>query len=197
VNSQLQAIVAALEGAGQRVQSLLVDVPAAQWTRRPEPGRWSAAECVAHLNLSSEAILPLLRSAVHETASAPAPVRYRRDPLGWVVWRAMAPSGGLKTRTAPTFEPRVVDTPEDLVADFIRLQAGLTACVADAEGRQLDRVTLRSPFDARIRYNLYSALTLVPRHQHRHLLQAEQAALAAEAVVSPATARGGSVWSRA
>ena len=192
MNSQLQAIAAALDDAGERVRLLLADVPAERWTLRPEPGRWSAAECVAHLNLSSEAVLPLLRAAVGEAAPAPAPVRYRRDALGWVVWRAMAPSGGLKSRTSPTFEPRVIDAPGDLVADFIRLQTGLTACVADAEGRRIDHVTLRSPFDSRVTYTLYSALTLVPRHQHRHLLQAERAARAAEYAASPAA-----VWSRA
>ena len=31
-----------------------------------------------------------------------------------------------------------------------------------------------SPFDGRLRYNLYSCLTILPAHQHRHLWQAER-----------------------
>ena len=31
-----------------------------------------------------------------------------------------------------------------------------------------------APIDARARYNLFAALGIVPRHQHRHLWQAEQ-----------------------
>ena len=63
-----------------------------------------------------------------------------------------------------------------LVAEFRALQADLLACVAAASGLPLDRITVASPVDARLRCNLYAALTLVPRHQHRHLLQAERAA---------------------
>ena len=38
----------------------------------------------------------------------------------------------------------------------------------------LGRLWIISPFDARIRYNAYACLTILPRHQHRHLWQAEQ-----------------------
>ena len=72
------------------------------------------------------------------------------------------------------------------MADFERLQSEVIACVSAAEGLPIDNVKLASPFDARVRYNLYAALTLVPRHQHRHLLQAERAAgVAGAGSVSP------------
>jgi hypothetical protein len=37
-------------------------------------------------------------------------------------------------------------------------------------------VRITSPFNERVRYNVYSALTILAVHQHRHLWQAEQAA---------------------
>jgi hypothetical protein len=37
------------------------------------------------------------------------------------------------------------------------------------------RLRIRSPFDSRLRYNLYSCLTIIPAHQRRHLAQAEEA----------------------
>jgi hypothetical protein len=52
----------------------------------------------------------------------------------------------------------------------------MIACVREADRLPIDRVTLRSPFDARVTCNLYAALTLIPRHQQRHVLQAEHAA---------------------
>ena len=45
-----------------------------------------------------------------------------------------------------------------------------------AQDLPIDRVKMASPFDGRVKYNLYAAMTIVPRHQHRHLLQAERAA---------------------
>jgi hypothetical protein len=62
------------------------------------------------------------------------------------------------------------------MADFERLQAEVIACVRTADGLPIDHIKLVSPFDARLRYNLFAALTIIPRHQHRHLLQAERAA---------------------
>ena len=71
------------------------------------------------------------------------------------------------------------------MAEFSRLQSEIIACVRAADGLPIDHVTVRSPFDARVTYNLYSALTLIPRHQERHALQAERAASVPVAEPSP------------
>lgn len=71
------------------------------------------------------------------------------------------------------------------MADFARLQSEIIACVREADLLPIDRVTLRSPFDARVTFNLYAALTLIPRHQQRHVLQAERAAGVLVSELSP------------
>jgi hypothetical protein len=63
---------------------------------------------------------------------------------------------------------------DHLLAEFERLQADQMVCVTEADGLRLGQMWIRSPFDPRIRYNAYSCLTILPRHQHRHLWQAEQ-----------------------
>ena len=35
-------------------------------------------------------------------------------------------------------------------------------------------VKITSPFNPRLRYNLYACLTILPPHQERHIWQAEQ-----------------------
>ena len=185
---QLSAIIGDLHAAVQRLDTLRSALPDAAWTRRPGVARWSPAECVAHLNLTSEALLPVLRAGLEQASKGPRPgSRYRRDLVGWVIWKVIAPSARLRTRTVPAFMPSVEGSPAEVLADFERLQSEIIACVRAAEGRAIDHVKLASPFDARVRYNLYAALTLVPRHQHRHLLQAERAA----AVVPEASALAG------
>ena len=133
---------------------------------------------MAHLNLTSRASLPLLKAALHEAADDRNGValKYRRDVVGWMVWRLIAPSNGLRTRTLPAFVPSGDEPVEMILADFTRLQSEVIECVRAADGLPIDRVTLRSPFDGRVRCNLYAALTLIPRHQHRHARQAERAA---------------------
>ena len=182
LDPQLRAIVSDLESAQDRLAGLYAEVSSDVWRRRPGEGRWSPAECLAHLNLTSRALVPLLRAGIEQAQAhevEPARLRrYRRDVTGWLIWMAMAPSAGFRTRTTPAFIPSEADLSGDLVSEFVRLQADVIACVRAAEGLPIHRVMVVSPFGARVKYNLYAALTLVSRHQHRHLRQAERAARA-------------------
>ncbi len=178
VDPQLDAVIGDLESAEQRLRHLRETLACDGWHRRPDASQWSPAECVAHLNLTSRALVPVLRAGLEHTAGRPIRPgsRYRRDPIGWLIWKLMPPSGGLKTRTGQAFVPSDAVTPPDaLITEFEQLQSDVIACVRAADGLPIDRVKVVSPFDARVRYNLFAALTMVPRHQHRHLLQAERA----------------------
>jgi hypothetical protein len=178
VDPQLNVVIADLLSAEQRLCQLHSTLPRDAWTRRPAVGRWSPAECVAHLNLTTQALLPLLRTGLEAAADGRrrAASRYRRDLVGWMIWKVVAPVGGLRTRTVAALTPPVDCPPESVMAEFERLQPDMIRCVSRADGLAIDQIKVVSPFDARLKYNLYAALTMVPRHQHRHLLQAERAA---------------------
>ena len=92
-------------------------------------------------------------------------------------------------RSAAAFVPTAEQSAEVGLAEFDRLQDALVACVRAAEGLAIDRVTVVSPFHDCLHYNLYSAFTLVARHQHRHLLQAEHAAVESSVPASPTRRR--------
>jgi hypothetical protein len=171
-------VTADLQSAQTRLNALHARLSLDAWRRRPSGNAWSAAECVAHLNLTSEAMLPKLRAGLEEAGNAHrrAASRHRRGLIGWLMWQAVSPTGRLRTKTRPAFVPSGEEPPEVLVAEFDRLQSEVLACVSAADGLPIDDVKVASPFDERVRYNLYAALTLVPRHQHRHLRQAERAA---------------------
>jgi hypothetical protein len=187
MHPQLQAVVDEFDAASTRLHSLAARLDDAQWQRRAEAGRWSMAECVAHLNLTSQAFLPILDDAIARARRATAgagqrvdspSLRYRRDPLGWLLWKVIGPPVRIRTRTPPAFVPTGTATARQLIAEFDRLQHEQIARVRAADGLPLQRVKVRSPFDERVKYNLYACLTILPRHQHRHLWQAEQVRLA-------------------
>jgi hypothetical protein len=69
--------------------------------------------------------------------------------------------------------------PDELVAEFERWHAQQLALVREADGLPIQAVKVTSPVDARVRYNVFSALCILARHEHRHLWQAEQGALIA------------------
>jgi len=135
------------------------------------------AECVAHLNLTGAAFVPALRQALAApgiSRNVAHSHRYRRDPIGWLLWWALRPGARMRVKTTEPFIPRETAAVGEVLPEFDRLQEQQVACVRVAEGLPLERLRIRSPFGQRIRYNLYSALTILPRHQHRHLSQAAE-----------------------
>lgn len=180
MHPQLQAIADEFRAAQRRLHRLAHDVPDERWAVRPAPERWSPAECVEHLNLTAEAFLPPLREAIEEgrrngiEGTGP----YRRDPIGWLLWKVMPPPVRRMRKTGAAFVPTAGRSPTEIRARFDALQQQQIDCLASADGLDLQRLKLRSPFDGRVHYNLYSALSILPRHQERHIWQAERAASA-------------------
>jgi hypothetical protein len=178
MRQELTDLVAQYDAALARLHALAAALPADAAARRPADGGWSPAECVAHLNLTSQAFVPILHAGLDEARrlGKPAPARLTRDILGWLVSKVAGPNRRFKSKTPPSFVPTGDRPLEELVVEFERLQADHVACVREADGLPIDRVKVPSPFEARLRYSLYSALTLIPAHQQRHLIQAEIAA---------------------
>jgi DinB family protein len=176
MHADLQLVADEYKSAQARLRGLVRAVPAERWSQRADPARWSVAECVAHLNLTSATYLPLLRDGVGRARMLERrPIgRYRRDPIGWLLWATMGPPVRVRLRTSARFVPSSVAAPAVLVEEFDRLQAAQLDCLAQGDGLPLSQVRIKSPFNARLRYNLYACFTILPRHQHRHLWQAER-----------------------
>jgi len=175
MHPQLQAIADDLRAASARVARLHTTLPTDRWTERNDPARWSVAECVEHLNLSSAGMLPPIEAAAIEARRLPRNSRrLRRDPVGWVLGKFVGPEYAGRMPTTPPMMPARELEPAHVVADFERWQARTHEVLAQCDGVPVDRVKLTSPFNARVRYNLYAGLLILARHQHRHLQQAER-----------------------
>ena len=181
MHPQLQDLLDQFTAARERLHRLAAAVPAEGWARRPSPDSWSPGECVAHLNLTSRVFIPQLRDAIREARGlgGSAPSRYRRGVLGWLLWRMTGPGQGMKIKTASKFVPGSAASPAELVAEFDALQDQQMELVRSADGLPIHRIRVTSPFDARVKYNAFAALSILPTHQHRHLDQAERAGASA------------------
>jgi hypothetical protein len=183
VREQLAAVVQSLEYAQSRLRTLTDKLSDKDWSKRPGPDRWSAAGCVEHLNLTSRAYLPLLRDATaHAREIGGAPRKhYKRDPIGWFMSMMIGPMRHLgkfkvgRVKTTASFVPKGGQPRDQLLSEFVRLQADLVTLIRSGDGLPLDAVKIVSPFGGRMKYSAYSALVIVARHQHRHIQQAEDA----------------------
>jgi len=177
MHPQLEKIIADFGAASERLRRISTSYTHEDWSRAPEPGSWSAAECVAHLNMTAEAFVPLLTEAYARARAlgGTTPARLRRDILGWLIWRSTKPGGKIRVKTTPSFIPLRSYDKGQLERDFARLQTTQVELVRAADGLPIHRVKTVSPFAERLSYSVYSALTILSAHQHRHLGQAERA----------------------
>lgn len=181
MHPQLSSIVNEFESGTARLRRLAEVVPADRWVVRPAVGRWSVGECVTHLNLTTDGFRPIVREGLERARSLrrdgkAAAGAYRRGVLGSLLLWAISRPGRFRTRTAPAFVPAAVTDVATLVAGFQRRQEEQIGWVREADGLPLDVVKVTSAFDSRVRYNLFAALSVLARHQQRHLWQAEEAA---------------------
>lgn len=175
--SPIVAITAQFDTNSAQHGRLVEGRTSAELTLRPEPARWSIAEHVEHMSLTTEAYLPLLASAARELrerglrSNGP----YRSTWTGRLLAWMLEPPVRMRVKSAAEFVPGPAVDPTRVAERFADLQRALSSELAALDGYALDRVRIASPFNARVRYDVWSALRIIAVHQRRHLWLAERA----------------------
>jgi hypothetical protein len=178
LNLQLEEIKTQLDAASQKADSIVESVSFEQLKMRPQPDQWSIAECLAHLNLSSEAEINVLDDAYeqNQTKRMYAEKQFKMDLLGrFLKWTLEPPPMSLsRLKTTEMFQPVNIEPLGEVLPTFLALQEQLKACADAANGLPLDRIKVVSPFNTRVKYNLLSCFHILLAHERRHLWQAER-----------------------
>lgn len=72
MHPQLQSVTDEFAAAQERLHVLAASMPEEWWAERADLAGWSVGECVAHLNLTAEAYLPLIRRGIERDAASAA-----------------------------------------------------------------------------------------------------------------------------
>ena len=169
-----------LNDATRQAWALVQSTDPRLFTVRPAQGSWSAAECISHLSISTEMFLPVLKKAIEDarTRGLTSKKEPGMDVLGRVLKWFLEPPIRQRMRTSAPFVPRSVRAKAEAFGEFASLQSKLAELLEGARGLNLRKLKIVSPFDRRVKYNVYSAFKIVVAHQRRHLWQAEQAVAA-------------------
>lgn len=168
---------AELKDGVDRARTLVDNTPARLFTVRPALTHWSAAECLSHLSITSEMFVPVLRRVLDDARSKHlsgngAP---KMDLIGRILRWFLEPPVRTRVKTAPAFVPKSIRAKSEALAEFTGLQNQLLDLLRSARDLPIGKLKVISPFDRRVKYNVYSAFLIVTAHQRRHLWQAEQA----------------------
>jgi hypothetical protein len=174
----IEGVEKELNDATQRAWTLVQSTDGRLFTVRPNTSSWSAAECLSHLSISTELFLPVLQKAIDDARKRGFTDTKRQpkmDVIGRVLRWFLEPPIRQRVKTRAPFVPRSVRAKAEAFGEFAALQSKLAEQIAAARDLDLGKVKIVSPFDKRVRYNIYSAFRIVIAHQRRHLWQAEQA----------------------
>jgi hypothetical protein len=176
LHPQLAQLAAELRAVTDRARALAAGLDEEGFARRPAPERWSPAECLAHLNLTTRAFLPLIDEALARGRASDrrSGGRYRRDLVGWLLGRSLEPPARYRMPTTAPFVPSSVGSRDAVVGEFVVLQEELIRRVEAGSGQDLNRLRVASAFNPRFKYNLFSCFSVLAAHERRHLWQAER-----------------------
>jgi len=176
VNEELQDCLRQIEAVQRDAQALVAGLSDAPFNWRPEPGRWSVAQCLDHLNVATAKTLPAFDRAIRDARSrrlvAPGPFRY-----GWFAnWmvRSMEPPVKRRMRTVKIFTPAPEGSVAEVVPEFLRVCDQLAERVRRADGLDLTRARVVSPVTRLLRMPLGAYFAFILAHERRHLWQARQ-----------------------
>ncbi len=182
-SEELAASWREFRSTGEEAEELASALTPDQLWWRPAPERWSVGECLDHLVRTGEAYLEALDGAIDEgrrrglLADGPG----RRSLVGrWLV-RFLEPPPGLGIPAPGRIRPRnpEADGSEtheggSSLSDFLALRPALEDRLRAADGLDLGRIRMASPFAQFVRFDLGSAFRIVAAHERRHLWQARR-----------------------
>lgn len=170
VQDQLRTII-------RRAHQVAEGLDAETFTRRPEPGTWSIAECLDHLNESVRLYLPELTDTIEtarEEGHLAPPGSPERTLFGRFVAWTQEPPVRFRMKTFEVIEPTSNLDAEAVLPEFEALHEELIVRINEAADLDRKKVRMRSVLDRRLKLSLGDWFHFLAAHARRHLWQARQ-----------------------
>jgi len=165
-----------LDSVDADTANLLNGLTETQFHWSPMPSRWTIAQCLMHLVIFGGKYLPILDETIENARAdrllSRGPFRYGFIER-WFV-RSTEPPPGIRLRTPVSARP-----PDDLplpgvIANFLTMQDEIRKRIRAANGVDLARAKLASPFIRSLKMGLGPCFEFIAAHERRHLWQAWQ-----------------------
>ena len=155
--------------------------PPSKLLQQPAENKWSAAQCLEHLNSYGHYYLPAIEKAI-ETAKQhnwPGKAQFTAGRLGNYFTSMMLPGTDgkkMKKMKAPKNHTPKTDLDADkVVSEFITQQEKLLQLLEKARSTDLEKARAPISIAKFIRLKLGDTFMFLIAHNYRHVLQAERA----------------------
>lgn len=156
-------------------------LPHYQFASKPSADKWSANQCLAHLNEYGRYYLPLMEKAIDDFIQSkknPA-VSFKAGWLGNYFTGMMlnnADGTPVKKMSAPkAYSPEVNDDSFAVIAEFIEQQEKILLLLRKAKKTDMGAIRIPISIAKFIKLKLGDTFLFLIAHNYRHILQADRA----------------------
>lgn len=145
-----------------------------QLSFKPSAKSWSILECINHLNKTAKAYLTPLDEAIKKSTVMTAPHNsssYSPSLMGKMMLNFFNPEPKFKAKTLPKAKPSKSKLGKGEIEEFYALYDILQKMLETSRFIDLKEVKLPSPFARVVRFTVGDVLTILVRHNQRHLGQ--------------------------
>ena len=173
-------LISELDAADRRAESVAMGLSTFQLNWQPRQGVWSVGQCLEHLRLANEILLPAISAALegrqHKTVAEIRLGWFSR----WFIRTYIAPNpGGARARTPKMMEAAKQVKPI-VLEGLLSTNQAVRELARRASSYDVNGIRYKNPFIPLLRFTVGTGLEIVAKHQSRHLLQAEGVRQAAD-----------------
>lgn len=154
-------------------------VPHKQFAYKAAPKKWSANQCLQHLNSYGNFYLPAIKKAIANANKTEAKPNFKSGWLGNYFTNLMQPKadGSLpkKMQSPKNHQPQTNSESHLVIAEFIEQQEQLLELLEIAKKVDLNNVKVPISIAPFIKLKLGDVFMFLVAHNQRHILQAEKA----------------------
>jgi hypothetical protein len=176
---ELERIRTETDEISRRAKELCNGLGEQQLAWRPGPTSWSIAEILLHLDNTTRIFLPIIDRAIEDSRRNG---RLSNGPfrLGWMgkfyVWYA-GPPARIRLPAPKPLVPVLKEPASRALPQFLQSQELMKQRFSDANGIDLARTRITSPFASFVKMNLFVLFSVGTAHGRRHIWQASHVLL--------------------
>ncbi|MBK9459433.1 MAG: DinB family protein [Sphingobacteriales bacterium] len=173
-----------IDDLSQQTQDLLAMVeqwnslPASVLNRQPQPNKWSALQCLEHLNIYGRYYLPAIEKAITHAKHTPEPT-FTSGWLGnYFVESIKLPKSGTPSKpmkTLKSYNPNKLLDKQQVISEFLIQQEQLLELLEASKKVNLEKIRIPISINRLIKIRLGDCLRFVIYHNQRHFQQALKA----------------------
>lgn len=170
-------IVAEAEKNSATARQLFSGLKEDQVNWKPAPEKWSIAQCLEHLAVTSGKFDPYFSAAIaraRNKATLSAGLVYRPSLMGGWLIKQVNPETGRNLPAPRVFRPSESSKIHGALESFLEQQERFIKFVQETDGVDYNKTRLRSPVTPLMRYTLADAFVITVVHGQRHLAQARR-----------------------